>query len=249
MSQKPRVGVFKFTSCSGCQMVLVHMEEGLMNLLDLVDLSYFRMVTDDELNGKSFDIALVEGAITNDEEASTLKRIRKASKVLVAVGACAVTGGINAMKNYTPEGEVESSVYPSPEHIRSTKAYGLDEYVRVDFALRGCPVDSSELGRALVSLVMGVPPYEPGLTVCAECKMNGNECLFISDGIPCLGPVTKGGCGAICPSNGVACEGCRGPLVGTNPDGLASAWRSAGLNQDKLDLKRRKYASSHPGPR
>lgn len=249
MSQKPKVGVFKFTSCSGCQMVLVHMEENLMNLLELIDLSYFRMVADDELNEKKFDIALVEGAITNDEEALTLKRIRRASKTLVAVGACAVTGGINAMKNYVPEGDVESSVYSSPEYIRSTKAFGLGEYVKVDFALGGCPVDSPELWRALVSLVMGVPPYEPGLTVCAECKMKGNECLFVTDKIPCLGPITKGGCGAICPSNGVACEGCRGPLLGTNPDGIVSAFRSQGLSPEVLGLKRKKYSSSYQSMR
>ncbi|MCS7138731.1 MAG: hypothetical protein NZ873_01580, partial [Crenarchaeota archaeon] len=212
MIDKLKVGVFKLTSCSGCQMVLVHLGENLLEVLKHVELKYFRMISDDDLPDEPLDVALIEGAITNEEEATMVKRVRRLSKFLVAVGACATTGGLNAIKNIIPEGEVESTVYSSPEHIRSGKAFGLNEYVNVDACLYGCPIDKKELVNTLMSLVIHVPPYIPGLTVCMECKMNGEECIFMMRGDLCLGPVTVGGCGALCPSNNVACEGCRGVL-------------------------------------
>lgn len=242
MVDKLKVGVFKLTSCSGCQMVLVHLEESLLEILKHVELKYFRMVSDDDLPNDPLDAAIVEGAVTNEEEAAMLKRIRRMSRFLVAAGACAVTGGVNAMKNITPEGEIESTVYPSPEHVRSGKAYGLNEYVAVDAYLYGCPIDRSELVNALMSLVLRVPPYIPGLTVCIECKTKGNECVFLMRKEPCLGPVTVGGCGALCPSNNVACEGCRDVLKGTNVSGLVSAWENAGVNPELIQLKLRKYS-------
>jgi len=166
MTDKLKVGVFKLTSCSGCQMVLIHLEESLLEILKHIELKYFRMVSDDELPKEHLDAAIVEGAVTNEEEAAMLKRIRRMSGFLVAAGACAATGGVNAMKNITPEGEVESTVYPLPEHVRSGKAFGLNEYVTVDAYLYGCPVDRNELVNTLMSLVLRVPPYIPGLTVC-----------------------------------------------------------------------------------
>ncbi|MEM2940105.1 MAG: oxidoreductase [Thermoproteota archaeon] len=243
MVDKLKIGVFKLTSCSGCQMVLVHLEESLLEILKHVELKYFRMVSDDDLPNETLDAAIVEGAVTNEEEAAMVKKIRKMSRFLVAAGACAVTGGLNTMKNITPEGEVESTVYSLPEHIRSGKAFGLNEYVKVDAYLYGCPIDRNELVNALMSLVLRVPPYIPGLTVCMECKMKGNECVFLTKGEPCLGPVTVGGCGALCPSNNVACEGCRGVLNGTNVSGLASAWTNAGVSPEAIQLKLRKYHS------
>ena len=201
-------------------MVLVHLEESLLEVLKHVDLKYFRMVSDDDLPNEPLDAALVEGAVTNEEEAAMLKKIRRLSRFLVAVGACAATGGVNAMKNINPEGEVESMVYSSPEYVRSGKAFGLNEYVKVDAYLYGCPIDRNELVNPLMSLVLHAPPYILGLTVCMECKMKGNECVFITRKEPCLGPVTVGGCGALCPSNNAACEGCRSVLKGTNVSGL-----------------------------
>lgn len=245
MVDKLRVGVFKLTSCSGCQMVLVHLEESLLEVLKHVELKYFRMVSDDDLPNEPLDVALVEGAVTNEEEATMVKKIRRMSKFLVAAGACAATGGLNAIKNVTPEGEVESIVYPSPEHVRSGKAFGLNEYVNVDAYLYGCPIDKRELINTLMSLALHVPPYIPGLTVCMECKMNGNECMFLTRGEPCLGPVTVGGCSALCPSNGVVCEGCRGVLKGTNPKGLELAWTGAGVSPDLIRLKLRKYHDAY----
>ncbi|NHV99766.1 MAG: oxidoreductase [Thaumarchaeota archaeon] len=241
MVDKLKVGVFKLTSCSGCQMVLVHLEESLLEVLKHIDLKYFRMVSDDDLPNEPLDAALVEGAVTNEEEAAMLKKIRRLSRFLVATGACAATGGVNAMKNITPEGEVESIVYSSPEYVRSGKAFGLNEYVKVDAYLYGCPIDRNELVNTLMSLVLRVPPYIPGLTVCMECKMKGNECVFLTRREPCLGPVTVGGCGALCPSNNVACEGCRGVLKGTNVNGLVSAWEKAGVSPELIRIKLRKY--------
>lgn len=241
MADKLKVGVFKLTSCSGCQMVLVHLEEELLEVLKHVELKYFRMVSDDDFPNEPLDAAIVEGAVTNEEEAATLKRIRRMSRFLVAAGACAATGGVNAMKNIIPEGEVESTVYSSPEHIRSGKAFGLNEYVMVDAYLYGCPIDRDELVNTLMSLVLHAPPYIPGLTVCMECKMKGNECVFLTRKEPCLGPVTIGGCGALCPSKNVACEGCRGVLKGTNLSALVSAWENAGVSPELIRLKLRKY--------
>lgn len=246
MVDKLKIGVFKLTSCSGCQMVLVHLEESLLEILKHIELKYFRMVSDDDLPNEALDAAIVEGAVTNEEEATMLKKIRKMSRFLVAAGACALTGGVNAMKNITPEGEVESAVYSSPEHVRSGKAFGLNEYVKVDAYLYGCPIDRNELVNALISLMLHVPPYIHCLTVCMECKMKGNECVFLTRREPCLGPVTVGGCGALCPSNNVACEGCRGVLSGTNVDGLASAWANAGVSPETIRLKLRKYYGVYP---
>jgi len=241
-----RVGVFKFTSCSGCQMVLVNLEENLLDLLRFIDLRYFRMVTDDNLPSETFDVAIAEGAISNEEEALFLKKLRRSFKVLVAAGSCAVTGGVNAMKNTMPQGDVEKAVYTSPETIRSGKAFGLNEYVPVDIYLNGCPVDMSELVQALISFIHRVPPYTPGVTVCVECKMRGNNCLFLTKKEPCLGPVTRGGCNATCPSNSVACEGCRGMLVGTNLDALALAWTNLGMGLETILRMLRKYGGFHP---
>ncbi|MEM2608304.1 MAG: oxidoreductase [Thermoproteota archaeon] len=245
MVDKLKVGVFKLASCSGCQMVLVHLEESLLEVLKHVELKYFRMVSDDDLPNEPLDVALVEGAVTNEEEATMVKKIRKFSKFLIAVGACAATGGLNAIKNVIPEGEVESTVYPYPEYVKSGKAFGLSEYVNVDACLYGCPIDKRELVNTVMSLALRVPPYIPGLTVCMECKMNGNECIFLTRGEPCLGPVTTGGCGALCPSNSVACEGCRGILKGTNPKGLELAWASSRVNPDLIRLKLRKYHDAY----
>lgn len=241
MTEKLKVGVFKLTSCSGCQMVLVHLEENLLEVLKHVELKYFRMVSDDDFPKEPIDAAIVEGAVTNEEEAATLKRIRRVSRFLVAAGTCAATGGVNAMKNITPQGKVESTVYPSPEHVRSGKAFGLNEYVTVDAYLHGCPIDGDELVDTLMSLMLRVTPYIPGLTVCMECKMKGNECVFLTRKEPCLGPVTVGGCGALCPSNNVACEGCRCVLKGTNVSGLVSAWENAGVSPELIRLKLGKY--------
>jgi len=245
MNGKLKVGVFKLASCSGCQMVLVHLEESLLEVLKHIELKYFRMVSDDDLPNEPLDAALVEGAVTNEEEAAMVKKIRRISRFLVAMGACAATGGLNAMKNTAREGDVESTVYPSPEYVRSGKAFGLNEYVKVDAYLYGCPIDRRELVNTLMSLALRVPPYIPGLTVCMECKMKGNECIFLTRGEPCLGPVTVGGCGALCPSNGVACEGCRGVLKGTNPSGLEQAWANAGVDPGLIRLKLRKYHDVH----
>ncbi|MBO3839492.1 MAG: oxidoreductase [Thermoproteota archaeon] len=248
MDSKLKIGIFKLASCSGCQMVLVHLEESLLEVLKHVELKYFRMVSDDDLPSEPLDVAIVEGAVTNEEEATMVKKIRRMSKFLVAAGACAATGGLNAIKNITPEGEVESIVYSYPEYVRSGKAFGLNEYVNVDAYLYGCPIDRRELINTLVSLAMRVPPYIPGLTVCMECKMNGNECIFLTRGEPCLGPITIGGCGALCPSNGVACEGCRGVLKGVNPKGLESAWIDAGVSPNLIRLKLRKYSDIYQVP-
>lgn len=242
MNGKLKIGVFKLTSCSGCQMVLVHLEESLLEVLKYVELKYFRMVSDDDLPNEPLDVAIVEGAVTNEEEGIMIKKIRKMSRFLIAAGACAVTGGLNAIKNITPEGEVESTVYSSPEYVRSGKAFGLNEYVNVDACLYGCPINGRELINTLMSLAILVPPYIPGITVCMECKMNDNECIFLTRGEPCLGPVTVGGCSALCPSNGVTCEGCRGVLKGTNPKSLELAWTNAGVSPDLIRLKLRKYS-------
>lgn len=225
-------------------MILVHLEESLLDLLSLIDLKYFRMATDDDFDEGPLDLAIVEGAVTNEEEALTLKKIRKASRTLIAAGACATSGGIPAMKNPTLEGEIERAVYPVPETIRSGKAFGVGEYVPVDICLHGCPVVRSELANALLSLALRIPPYTPRLTVCAECKMNGAECLFTNDKDPCMGPTTRGGCGAICPANRVSCEGCRGPLVGTNLKALALAWKREGIPEETLTSKIGKYSMS-----
>jgi len=223
---KPRLGVFKFSSCDGCQLSVLDAEDELLELLDRVELADF-LEASSASAGAPYDVALVEGSVSTEEEVERIIRIRKESKMLVALGACATSGGLQALRNWSRLGQFESAVYPEPKVARALeKALPISDFVAVDFELRGCPVSKAQLLQFFASVLRGAKPRLPMNAVCFECKRGGNSCLVVAGGTPCLGPVTASGCGAICPSRGRGCYGCFGPSDDVNLDSYVS-WLAA----------------------
>ncbi len=211
---RPRLAVFKFASCDGCQLSILNLEEDLLALGEALDIAYFPEATS-AMNAGPYDIALVEGSITTAEDAHRILIVRQQAKVLITIGACATAGGIQALRNWANIEAFKRVVYPSPEYIQSlSTSTSISEHVRVDFELWGCPIDKGQLLRVITDLVGGVQLHLPADSVCLECKRRGNVCVLVAKGMPCLGPVTRTGCGAICPAMGRDCYGCFGPSEG-----------------------------------
>ena len=211
---KPRVAFFDFASCEGCQLQIANLEEEVLDLIEIVDVVNFREVMKEKSD--EYDIAVIEGSIMRPMDEERLRKIRSRSKILVAFGACACIGGVNKIRNqWTPE-EVKKEVYGDADlkgnkyfNVYQTKA--VNEVVPVEHYIRGCPPNRDEIKQVITALAMGKKPEIPNYPVCVECKKRENECLF-EQGKFCLGPITRAGCNAICPSNGSACDGCRGIL-------------------------------------
>lgn len=238
---KLKIGVFKFTSCSGCQIELLRLNERLPELLNLVTVQNWAMASSNLQQGP-YDIALVEGGISTPEAIEEVKMIRKNSKILVALGDCAVTGGIPSIRNWMKQREAESLVYPNPEYVQSTRIYAVDEYVKVDVYLKGCPPSLDNMLEVFKAAILDVRPRLRQHPVCIECKFYENECLLTTYKQPCMGPVTAAGCGAICPLVGRACEGCYGPMSNPNVKAMVEKLREIGLSDDDIVRKFRKYA-------
>ena len=215
---KPKVAFFDFSSCEGCQLQIANMEEEILDLIDIVDVVSFREVMKE--HSDEYDIAIIEGSIMRPMDENRLRRIRSRAKILVAFGACATIGGINKIRNQWPAEEVVKEVYKDADikdndffNVSQTKA--VNEVVPVDYYIHGCPPVKKEIKHVITSLAMGKKPNIPNYPVCVECKKNENVCLF-ELGKFCLGPITRAGCDAKCPSNGSPCDGCRGIL--SKPD-------------------------------
>jgi coenzyme F420-reducing hydrogenase gamma subunit len=232
--KKPTIGIFKYSSCAGCQFQLIFFQQYLVETLEAVEIAYGRMETSGGRPDGPFDIALIEGAITESWQADELKQVRSRSKHLVPIGSCAVNGGIPAIKNMKPELEVQRPVYRSLEPIHSVRAAPVDQYVPVDAYLRGCPFDDRDLVEIVTAFLLGGTPQVVDYCVCVECKVRANPCLLIADHVPCMGPVTNGGCGALCPSNGRACYACWGPLPDGNAPALARRFEELGMAPDEI---------------
>lgn len=212
--QLPKLGVFKFASCDGCQLSILNLEDDLLVLGQALDIAYFPEASS-KMKPGPYDIALVEGSITTEEDAHRIRSVREQAKVLVTIGACATAGGIQALRNWADVESFKQVVYPSPHYIQSlATSTPISEHVHVDFELWGCPIDKGQLLRVITDLLAGVQPRLPADSVCLECKRRGNVCVLVAKGVPCLGPVTRAGCGAICPSMGRDCYGCFGPTEG-----------------------------------
>jgi len=221
MSSKPKVAFFDFACCEGCQLQIANLEEEVVGLAELVDVVEFREV----LTGKApeYDIAFIEGSITRKSDEERIKDIRDRSKLLVAYGQCAVSGGINRLKNHwhsmdDVKKEVYAENYQMP-HLDTYPTKGINEIVTVDFFIPGCPVNRQEFLQVVKDLILGKKPKLPNYPVCVECKLKENICLY-DEGIVCLGPLARAGCGSICPSNGVACEACRGTVDNPNKNAM-----------------------------
>ncbi len=217
MNTKPKAAFFDFACCEGCQLQIANLEEDIIGLTNLVEVVEFREVLTGQAPG--YDIAFVEGSITRKEDEERLKKIRDRSKLLVAYGQCAVTGGINRLKNqWQSMDDVKKEVYGdnyNMPHLDTYPTKGIDEVVKVDLYIPGCPIDRDEFLRMVKELILGKKPGLPNYPVCVECKLKENVCLF-ERGMICLGPLARAGCGARCPSNGVPCEACRGTVENPN---------------------------------
>jgi sulfhydrogenase subunit delta len=213
---KPKVAVYKFSSCDGCQLSLLNLEDELLDLASAVDISYFLEATRTVKAGP-YDIGLVEGSITTPHEAERIKDVRADCKFLIALGTCATAGGIQALRNFANADEYAKTVYAHPEYLHYLdKSTSIAENVPVDMVIWGCPVNKYLVVEVISALLMNRRPNFPPSPVCLECKRRGAVCVVVAQGIPCLGPVVHSGCGALCPANGRGCYGCFGPSSWSN---------------------------------
>ena len=216
MQEKPKLGVFKFASCDGCQLSLLDAEDQLLAVAGAVDIAHFLEATSRIVPGP-YDIALVEGSITTDHDVERIRQIRRDSKFLITLGACATAGGIQALRNWADCDALVRAVYARPEYIETlATSTAIAEHVPVDFELRGCPINQYQLIEVLQSLLAGRRPRTPVHSVCLDCKRRGTVCVMVTGGSPCLGPVTQAGCGAVCPEFQRGCYGCFGPSAQPN---------------------------------
>jgi coenzyme F420-reducing hydrogenase gamma subunit len=231
---RPKLAVFKFSSCDGCQLSLLNLEDHLLELVGAVEIAYFLEARKRELP-PPYDVGLVEGSISTPEEEQRIREVRRQCKLLVAIGACATSGGIQALRNWADLGEFTRTVYATPEYIHSLEtATPVASHVFVDFELRGCPVNELQLLELIGALLSGRKPNIPTHSLCVECKRMGLPCVIVSKSLPCLGPVTCGGCGALCPSVGRACYGCFGPMEQPNIMALGARFHADGKRYDEL---------------
>lgn len=240
--EKAKVAIFKLSSCGGCQLQLIDAGEDFLKLLDHIEIVYFPIAKSENAEGP-YDVVLVEGSVCSAEEIEHLRKIRASTKYLVALGSCACFGGLQSIRNFEPTAKLVEKVYGGVPRSHPTKSFGIDEYVRVDAYVVGCPVEPKDVIEVIKSLLMGVRPRFPPYSVCAECKLRENEC-FLLKGIPCMGPVTAGGCNALCPSLNKPCEGCRGPTKDPNFKSLAKLLFEIGLKDEDVRRKFRKYAAA-----
>ncbi len=209
--RKPKLAIWKFASCDGCQLSLLDCEDELLAVAGEVEIAQFLEASSATVNGP-YDLSLVEGSVTTEHDAARIRQIRRDSKKLVTIGACATAGGIQALKNFADVDEYISAVYASPEFISTlATSTAISAHVPVDFELHGCPIDKRQLLEVITAYLHGRRPNIPTTSVCIECKRRGTVCVVVAHGTPCLGPVTHAGCGAICPSYNRGCYGCFGP--------------------------------------
>jgi coenzyme F420-reducing hydrogenase gamma subunit len=242
---RPKLAVWKFASCDGCQLSLLNLEHELLDIADAVDIAYFRTASSKESLGP-FDISIADGSITTAHDIERLREVRARSRFFVSLGACATSGGIQALRNFTDVDEYRALNYPSPEYVETlATSTGFAEHVPVDFELRGCPVDKRQLLEVISAFLHGRKPVVPAHSVCVECKLRDNVCVMVT-GTPCLGPVTHAGCRALCPSVQRGCYGCYGPMEAPNTASMAQAFRDAG--KTRLDVLRvfRTYNANAP---
>jgi len=224
-ARRPKLAVWKFASCDGCQLSLLDCEDELLALAERVRVAHFPEATSAVVRGP-YDLSLVEGSITNGEDEAKLKRIRRASRRLVTIGACATAGGIQALRNFAAAGAFVDAVYPRPDLIETlATSTPVSEHVPVDLELTGCPVSKAELLEVISAYLAGREPAVRRDSVCEECKRRGTVCVMVARGVPCLGPVTRAGCGALCPAYDRGCYGCFGPKETPNVPSLARWWR------------------------
>jgi coenzyme F420-reducing hydrogenase gamma subunit len=231
---RPKLAVWKFASCDGCQLTLLNCEDELIPLAGEVQIAYFPEATRAVVEGP-YDVSLVEGSITTPDDVDRIHQVRAVSRRLVTIGACATSGGIQALRNFADVAEFRSVVYAHPEYVETlARSTPIAAHVPVDFELRGCPVDKRQLLEVLSAEIQGRTPQIPSYSVCVECKRRGNVCVTVAHGTPCLGPVTQAGCGALCPTFARGCYGCFGPQDTPNTASIAHRLGELGMSEPEV---------------
>lgn len=234
IDRKPRLAVFKFASCDGCQLSLLDCEDELLAVAGAVEIVHF-LEASSHVEPGPYDVVLVEGSITTPEDVERIRKVRREAKFLMTIGACATAGGIQALRNWGDHQEFLEAVYARPEYISSlATSTAIADHVPVDFELRGCPIDRHQLLEVLAALIAGRRPRTPTHSVCLDCKRRGTVCITVAQGVPCLGPLTQAGCGAICPSYDRGCYGCFGPAAQVNAPSLSGYLLDAGVPPRQL---------------
>ena len=232
--ERRSLAVFKLASCDGCQLSLLDCEDELLALAGAIDIAYFLEAGPARVED-TYDLSIVEGSITTEADAERIRDIRARSRRLVAVGACATAGGIQALRNFADVAEFRSVVYAHPEYVATLdRSTPIAAHVPVDVELRGCPVDRRQLLEVLAAELQGRTPRVPTHSVCVECKRRGNVCVTVAHGTPCLGPVTQAGCGALCPTFARGCYGCFGPQDTPNTASIATRLGGLGMSEPEV---------------
>ena len=235
MKPKPKLAVWKFASCDGCQLSLLDCEDELLALAGEIEIAYFVEATSGNVDGP-YDLSLVEGSITTEDDAERIQRVRSTSKALVTIGACATAGGIQALRNFADVEGFTRLVYASPDYVSTlSTSTPISAHVRVDFELHGCPIDKRQLLDVISAFLHGRRPGIPSTSVCTECKRRGIVCVMVAHGTACLGPVTHAGCGALCPAYNRGCYGCFGPKETPNTHSLTRQLKVLGMGDRGIE--------------
>jgi sulfhydrogenase subunit delta len=243
---RPRLAVWKFASCDGCQLSILNLEDELLALADAVEIAHFPEATTASSPGP-YDVSLVEGSITTPHDAERIREVRAQSRLLVTIGACATAGGIQALRNGADVEEFTRLVYATPAYIETlATSTAIADHVTVDLELRGCPVDTGQLVEVVTALLAGRRPNLRPNSVCLTCKQRGLVCVMVARGLPCLGPVTQAGCGALCPGVDRGCYGCFGPMATPNTVALADRFRELGASDRDVGRAFRTFTVGAP---
>jgi sulfhydrogenase subunit delta len=232
--RRPRLAVWKFASCDGCQLTLLDCEDELLAIAGAIDIAYFMEATRSRDRGR-YDVSLVEGSISTEHDRDRIRAVRERSRIVIAIGACATSGGIQALRNFADVKEYTSVVYAHPDYIKTlATSTAIADHIPVDFELRGCPINKTQLVEVIAAYLVGRKPVTPPHSTCVECKLKGNVCVMVAHGTPCLGPVTHAGCGALCPSFMRGCYGCYGPKETPNAPALSQRLATLGMDEPAL---------------
>ena len=246
MSARPTLAVWKFASCDGCQLTLLDCEDELLGLAGEVEIAHFVEASSATVEGP-YDLSLVEGSITTAEDAARILQIRRSSRRLVSIGACATAGGIQALRNFADVGDFLAAVYATPAFISTlASSTPIAAHVPVDFELRGCPIDPDQLLEVISAFLNRRRPNIASHSVCVECKLKGNVCVMVAHGTPCMGPITHAGCGALCPTYQRGCYGCFGPAEDPNPPSLSTEFTKLGVSEVDLIRMLRTFNTASP---
>lgn len=241
-----RVAVHKFSSCDGCQLAILNLGDALLELAQWVDFIHFAELGTLAPEAQ-VDVSFVEGSISTPDDLERIRRVREQSARVISIGACATAGGIQALRNEMTDPVWVNSIYPQAQFLRYLpSSTPIAQHIRVDFELWGCPITSAQVINAMQSLVQGHLPWQESESVCLACKRSGAVCVLVTQQAACLGPVTRGGCGALCPRGGRACYGCFGPSDGPNTAALINRFAGFGMQNEEIARRFRLINNAAP---